>query len=45
MVSWFCVSAIELTVLCAFVCKVGYFDAQNKETLLSNLLVSLGICN
>jgi hypothetical protein len=26
--------AIELTVLCAFVCKVGYFDAQIRETLL-----------
>jgi hypothetical protein len=26
--------AIELTVLCAFVCIVGYFDAQSSETLL-----------
>ena len=26
--------AIELTVLCAIVCKVGYFDAQIRETLL-----------
>ena len=26
--------AIELTVLCAFVCKVGYFDAQIKKILL-----------
>ena len=27
-------SAIEFTVLCVFVCKVGYFDAQIKDTLL-----------
>jgi hypothetical protein len=27
-------SAIELIVLCAFVCGVGYFDAQIRETLL-----------
>ena len=26
---------IELTVLCAFVCKVGYIDAQIEETLLN----------
>ena len=26
--------AIELAILRAFVCKVGYFDAQIKETLL-----------
>ena len=26
--------AIELTVLCAFICTVGYFDAQIRETLL-----------
>ena len=26
--------AIELIVLCAFVCKVGYYDAQIRETLL-----------
>ena len=26
--------AIELTILCAFVCRVGYFDAQIRETLL-----------
>ena len=26
--------AIELTILCVFVCKVGCFDAQIKETLL-----------
>ena len=26
--------AIELIILCAFVCRVGYFDAQIKETLL-----------
>ena len=25
---------IKLTILCAFVCKVGYFDAQIRETLL-----------
>ena len=25
---------IELTILCAFVCKVGCFDAQIRETLL-----------
>ena len=25
---------IELTVLCAFVCKVRYFNAQIRETLL-----------
>ena len=25
---------IELNVLCAFVCRVGYFDTQIKETLL-----------
>ena len=24
---------IELTILCAFVCRVGYFDAQIRETL------------
>ena len=23
--------AIELTVLCAYVCKVKYFDAQNRK--------------
>jgi len=38
--------AIELTVLCAFVCKVGYFDAQIRETLIQvegfGLLASLG---
>jgi hypothetical protein len=28
---------IELTILCAFVCKVGYFDAQIRETLLYKL--------
>ena len=28
---------IELTVLCAFVFKVGYFDAQIRETLLYKL--------
>ena len=26
--------AIELTVMCAFICKVGYFDAQIRETLV-----------
>ena len=26
--------AIGLTVLCAFVCKVGHFDAQIRETFL-----------
>ena len=26
--------AIELTVLCASVCRVRYFDAQIRETLL-----------
>ena len=26
--------AIELTVLCAFVSQVNYFDAQIRETLL-----------
>ena len=26
--------AIALTVLCAFQCRVGYFDAQIRETLL-----------
>ena len=26
---------IELTILCAFVCKVGYFDAHIWETLVS----------
>ena len=26
--------AIESTVLCESVCRVGYFDAQIKETLL-----------
>jgi len=26
--------AIELIILCAFVYKVGYFDAQIRETLL-----------
>jgi hypothetical protein len=26
--------AIESIVLCAFICKVGYFDAQIRETLL-----------
>ena len=40
--------AIELIVLCAFMCKVGYFDAQIKKTLLYkegggvDLLASLG---
>ena len=24
--------AIELTILCVFVCRVGYFDAQIRET-------------
>ena len=24
--------AIELIIVCAFVCKVGYFDAQIRET-------------
>ena len=28
--------AIELAVLCAFLCKVGYFDAQIRKTLLYN---------
>ena len=32
--------AIELTFLCAFVCKVGYFDASRGF----DLLVSLGKC-
>ena len=27
-------SAMELTILCAFICKIGYFDAQVRETLL-----------
>ena len=26
--------AIELDVLCTFICRVGYFDAQIRETLL-----------
>ena len=26
--------AIELILLCAFICRVGYFDAQTKKTLL-----------
>jgi hypothetical protein len=26
--------AIELTTLCAFIYRVGYFDAQIRETLL-----------
>ena len=26
--------AIELIVLCAFICKVGYFDAQIKDNPL-----------
>ena len=43
MIGWTCVvshhlrsllGAIELTVLCAFVCKVEYFDVQIRETLL-----------
>ena len=25
---------VKLTILCAFLCKVGYFDAQLRETLL-----------
>ena len=25
---------IELTVLCIFVCRAGYFDAMIKETLV-----------
>ena len=29
--------AIELIVLCAFICIVGYFDAQLRETLLYTL--------
>ena len=27
-------SDIELIILCAFVCKVGYFDAQIRETII-----------
>ena len=27
-------SVIELIVLCAFICKVRYFDVQIRETLL-----------
>ena len=26
--------AIELTILCAFICIVGYFDAQLRETVV-----------
>jgi hypothetical protein len=26
--------AIESTIMCAFVCRVGYFDTRIKETLL-----------
>jgi hypothetical protein len=29
-----CLNAIELTVLCAFVCRLGYFDPQMGEFLL-----------
>ena len=25
---------LELTILCAFICRVGYSDAQSKETIL-----------
>ena len=34
---------IELTVLCTYACKVGYFDAQIMETLMYKLggLISL----
>ena len=43
MIGWTCVAsrhlrsllgAIELIVFCAFVCRVGYFDAQIRKTLL-----------
>ena len=27
-------SVMELTILCAFICKIRYFDAQVRETLL-----------
>ena len=27
-------SVIELPILCAFICNVGYFDAQIKEILV-----------
>ena len=29
-----CLGVIELIILCAFQCKVGYFDARIRETLL-----------
>ena len=28
---------IELIISCAFICRVGYFDAQSRETLLYKL--------
>ena len=33
--------AVEFIVLCVFVCKVGFFDAQIKDTPF-DLLVSFG---
>jgi hypothetical protein len=40
---------IELTFLCAFICKMGYFDAQIRETILYkegfDLLTSFEKCN
>lgn len=33
--------ATQLTILCAFVCGVGYVDAKIKETLLHKVAWSL----
>ena len=29
-----CLGTIELVFLCAFVCRVGYYDVESRETLL-----------
>ena len=32
--TWITLGVVELAVSCAFVCQVGYFDTQIRETLL-----------
>ena len=32
--TWITLGAVELAVLYAFVCQVGYFDAEIRKTLL-----------
>ena len=34
--SWLLLSAMEVTISCACVCKVGYFDVQIRHNLLYN---------